>query len=98
MANLLQGGKRGKDLSRVKNGRVHCGQQYADQATERGTRPPLMYTLTVAEGFGHERTEYTAQFTEAEMIAITSEWLTAANRRRIDAEFEAKRKAEVRVA
>lgn len=102
MANILKAAKRGRDLPRLTGGRVVAGQRYADGALstfENGERqmPPLMYCATVTEPFkpepGH-REEYTLQLTEDEMLATVAEWLTMMNRRRIDAEIAARRKAE----
>ena len=102
MANILQAGKRGRDLPRLIDGPVFAAQQYhqhtaEEKAAQRYPVPPLLYCARVSAPFvksGDHQEEFTLQLTEEEMIALTSEWLTMMNRRRIDARNEARRKAE----
>lgn len=60
----------------IENGPWWLGDNvdYSDRAN-----PKMLYSLTVQEPFtgtGSKRTEYTATFTEDEMLAIATEWLS----------------------
>lgn len=96
MANVLQESKRGKPLPRLMGGLVTTSQQYAESTTEDRLlhrMPPLLYALDVHGQFGSGG-DYLVQFTEDEMIRLTSEWMALMNRRRIDAENAKRKSAE----
>lgn len=107
MANVFEQSKRGGDLPRLMGGQVLTGQRYAEHTPEQKAkffmdreRPPLMYFVEVGKahpatnGAGFRTEAYSMQFTEDEMIQITSEWLTLMNRRRIEAANKAREQAE----
>lgn len=105
MANVLEQGKRGGDLPRLMAGNPFTGMRYAERTPEERAAPldlsrSLMYFVEVSksypatQGAGFRIEAYSMQFTEDEMIRITSEWLTLMNRRRIDAANETRKQAE----
>lgn len=94
MANVLKEGKRGGDLPRIAGGHAVATQQYDYRKSDDGKMPPLMYCVEVRQRSPDHPLAmegYKVQLTEDEMIAITAEWFTMMNRRRIDAEQKRKR-------
>lgn len=98
MANLLKTSKRGGLLPRLAGARITPGEKYAtwgDEKHERGEMPPMLNIVMIDAG--PDGDEYEVQFTDDEMLQLTSEWLTNLNRRRSKAAFEA-RKVAMRAA
>lgn len=98
MANLLKYGKRSKYLPRIEGGRVHVREEYAERTPDLPDRvmPPMLYSVEVSSSnsAAGESLEYKAQFTEDEMLEITSEWLTLLTRRNGEKKRKAREYAE----
>jgi hypothetical protein len=98
MADLFKEAKRGKPLPRVTDGYVLTGERYADwsdeerAAHERGTMPPMLYTLDVSTR-GTDSVGYGLRLTEEEMLRVTADWLSKLAVRRAREQADARKKA-----